>query len=43
MASLKNQAASSVKLTSISMLVTSVLQIAQLLILGKVLGQKFSD
>ncbi|MGE6369823.1 MOP flippase family protein [Planococcus kocurii] len=38
MASLKNQAVSSVKLTSISMLVTSVLQIAQLLILGKVLG-----
>ncbi|AIY06229.1 colanic acid exporter [Planococcus sp. PAMC 21323] len=40
MASLKNKAVSSVKLTSISMLVTSVLQIAQLLILGKVLGPK---
>ncbi|ANU10183.1 lipopolysaccharide biosynthesis protein [Planococcus antarcticus DSM 14505] len=38
MASLKNQAVNSVKLTSISMLVTSVLQIAQLLILGRVLG-----
>lgn len=38
MASLKKQAANSVKLTSISMLVTSVLQIAQLLILGRVLG-----
>ncbi len=38
MASLKNQAVTSVKLTSISMLVTSILQIAQLLILGRVLG-----
>ena len=38
MASLKNQAVSSVKLTSISMLATSVLQIGQLLILGRVLG-----
>ncbi len=38
MASLKNQAVSSVKLTSISMLVTSILQIGQLLILGRVLG-----
>lgn len=38
MASLKKQAVTSVKLTSISMLVTSVLQIAQLLILGRVLG-----
>lgn len=38
MASLKNQAVSSVKLTSISMLVTSLLQIAQLLILGRLLG-----
>lgn len=38
MASLKNQAVNSVKLTSIAMLVTSVLQIAQLLILGRVLG-----
>ncbi|EGA90029.1 colanic acid exporter [Planococcus donghaensis MPA1U2] len=38
MASLKNKAVTSVKLTSISMLVTSVLQIAQLLILGRVLG-----
>lgn len=38
MASLKNQAMNSVKLTSISMLVTSVLQIGQLLILGRVLG-----
>ncbi|MGB6408285.1 MAG: MOP flippase family protein [Planococcus donghaensis] len=38
MASLKSKAVTSVKLTSISMLVTSVLQIAQLLILGRVLG-----
>lgn len=38
MASLKNQAVSSVKLTSISMLATSILQIGQLLILGRVLG-----
>ncbi|ANU27622.1 MOP flippase family protein [Planococcus versutus] len=38
MASLKNQAVTSVKLTSVSMLVTSILQMGQLLILGRVLG-----